>query len=187
MGFKFALNILYALFSAFYLKICNWFYERSIFVLKLKNCMKKALFAVTFFCSVISGFAKEMPDEGVEVVDNSIVIDRVTNSDIEVTLPSLIFTFKEVEVKLRFVNPNHTKLLLNKGKINFIINGEDKELVFVDGKASFIQKFDTGKTLSIFTEDFSYNKTVTAYPLWAIFVPFGFIILWILLRMMRKK
>lgn len=149
--------------------------------------MKKALFAVTLFCSVITGFAKEIPDEEIEVVDNSVVIDRVTNSDIEVTLPSLIFTFKEVEIKLRFVNPNHTKLLLNKGKISFIINGEDKELVFVDGQASFIQKFDTNKTLSIFTEDFSYNTTVTAYPLWALLIPVIFIVLWILKRVLRKK
>ena len=148
---------------------------------------KKVLFAISLFCSVISGFAKEIPDEEVEIVDNSVVIDRITNSDIEVTLPSLIFTFKEVEVKLRFVNPSHTKLLLNKGKISFIINGEDKELVFVDGQASFIQKFDTGKNLSIFTEDFSYSKTVTAYPMWALFVPIGFIVLWLIRRMMRKK
>ena len=149
--------------------------------------MKKALLAVTLFCSVITGFSKEIHDEEVEVVDNSVVIDRITNSDIEVTLPSLIFTFKEVTVKLKFINPNHTKLQLNKGKISFIINGEDKDLIFVDGEASFIQKFDVSKTLSIFTEDFSYNTTVTAYPLWALLVPFGFIILWILKRMMRKK
>lgn len=149
--------------------------------------MKKALLAVTLFCSVITGFAKEIHDEEIELVDNSVVIDRITNSDIELTLPSLIFTFKEVEVKLKFINPNHTKLQLNKGKISFIINGEDKELVFVNGEASFVQKFDTNKTLSIFTEDFSYNTTVTAYPLWAFLVPIGFIVLWILKRMMRKK
>lgn len=149
--------------------------------------MKKVLFAVTLFCSVLTGFAKEVPDDEIEVVDNSVVIDRITNSDIEVTLPSLIFTFKDVEIKLKFINPNHTKLQLNKGKISFIINGEDKELVFVNGEASFVQKFDTSKNLSIYTEDFSYNTTVTAYPLWALLVPIGFIVLWIIKRMMRKK
>ncbi len=174
------------LFYAIYLKTCNWFYERTIFVLKLKTSMKKLLFAIAFLLAFVTGFSKEIPDEGVEIVDNSVVIDRVTNSDIEVTLPSMIFTFKDVVVKLKFVNPNHTKLLLNKGKINFIINGEDKELEFVNGEASFIQKFDTRKTLSIFTEDFSYNTTVTAYPLWAFFVPLGFIVLWIIKRMMKK-
>ena len=148
--------------------------------------MKKVLLAITFILTIFTGFAKEVPDEGVEIVDNSVVIDRITNGDIEVILPSLIFTFKDVEVKLRFVNPSHTKLLLNKGKISFIVNGEDKELVFVDGQASFIQKFDTSKKLSILTEDFSFKTTVTAYPLWAFLVPLGFIALWIIKRMMKK-
>lgn len=148
--------------------------------------MKKVLLAITFILTIFTGFAKEVPDEGVEIVDNSVVIDRITNGDIEVILPSLIFTFKDVEVKLRFLNPSHTKLLLNKGKISFIVNGEDKELVFVDGQASFTQKFDTSKKLSILTEDFSFKKTVTAYPLWAFLVPLAFIALWIIKRMMKK-
>ncbi|MBL0328906.1 MAG: hypothetical protein IPP64_05680 [Bacteroidetes bacterium] len=149
--------------------------------------MKKVLFAISLFCSIATGFAKEVGDEPVEeMVDNSIVIERITNDDIEVTIPSLIFTFKEAEINLRFINPNHTKLLLNKGKINFIINGEDKVIEFVDGKASFIQKFDTKKNLTIYTEDFSFNTTVTAYPLWAFFVPIGFIVLWLIKRMMKK-
>lgn len=149
--------------------------------------MKKVLFAISLLCSITTGFAKEVGDEPVEeMVDNSIVIERITNDDIEVTIPSLIFTFKEAEINLRFLNPEHTKLLLNKGKINFIINGEDKIIEFVDGKASFIQKFDTNKNLTIYTEDFSFNTTVTAYPLWAFFVPIGFIVLWLIKRMMKK-
>ena len=154
---------------------------------QIKKSMKKVLFAISLFCSIATGFAKEVGDEPVEeMVDNSIVIERITNDDIEVTIPSLIFTFKEAEINLRFINPNHTKLLLNKGKINFIINGEDKVIEFVDGKASFIQKFDTNKNLTIYTEDFSFNTTVTAYPLWAFFVPIGFIVLWLIKRMMKK-
>ena len=148
--------------------------------------MKKVLFAIFFICTFFTTFAKEIASEEIETVDNSIVIDRIENTDIEVTLPSMIFTFKEAEIKLRFVNPNHTKLLLNKGKISFIINGEDKILEFVDGQASFIQKFDSNKNLSIYTEDFSFNNTVTAYPLWAFFIPLGFIVLWIIKRLMKK-
>jgi hypothetical protein len=148
--------------------------------------MKKALLAVFLICSALTGFSKEVKETEEEMVDNSVVIDRITNSDIEVTLPSLIFTFKEVEVKLKFVNPNHTKLLLNKGNVEFIINGEIKELQFVDGAASFTHKFDKNKNLTIFTEDFSYDTTVTAYPLWALLTPFAFIVLWIIFRKMRK-
>ncbi|MGZ4118670.1 MAG: hypothetical protein ACXVPY_14380 [Bacteroidia bacterium] len=114
------------------------------------------------------------------------VIDRIGNDDIEVTLPSVIFTFSEADIKLKFKNPNHTKLLLNNGKIDFIINGEDRILTFVNGEASFKHKFDTNKSLSIYTEDFSYNTTVTAYPMWVFFVPIGFIVLWLIRRMMKK-
>ncbi|CAN5553525.1 hypothetical protein BH10BAC1_BH10BAC1_19960 [soil metagenome] len=148
--------------------------------------MKKVLFTIVLFCSILSGFAKEGYDEPMEMVDNSVVIDRIGNADIEITMPSMIFTFKEATIKLKFVNPNHTKLLLDKGIISFIINGEDRKLEFINGEASFIHSFKDNKTLSIFTEDFSFSTTVTAYPLWAFLVPLGFILLWIIKRMIKK-
>jgi len=148
--------------------------------------MKKIFFAIIFFCSIFSGYAKEGQDQESGIVDNSIVIDRIANGDIEVTVPSFILTFQEVEIKLKFVNPNHTKLLLNKGKINFIMNGEDLQLNFVNGEASFKHKFDTSKQLTILTEDFSFKTSVTAYPLWAFLVPLGFIVLWVIRRMIKK-
>jgi hypothetical protein len=149
--------------------------------------MKKVLFSIVLFCCFFASnsFAKNEEEE-LQTVDNSVVIDRIGNDDIEVTLPSVIFTFSEVDVQLKFKNPNHTKLLLNNGKIDFIINGQDQIITFVDGKASFKHKFDISRSLSIFTEDFSYNTTVTAYPLWVFFVPLGFIVLWLIRRMMKK-
>jgi uncharacterized protein YhbP (UPF0306 family) len=132
-----------------------------------------------------NGYSKfeEEPDE---TVDNSLVIDRISNDDIEVTIPSLIFTFRDVEIKLRFLNPNHTKLLLNKNKVNFIINGEEKELTFVNGEASFTHRFNNDKTLSIYAEDFSFTQSITAYPLWAILLPMILILLWMMRRKMKK-
>ena len=122
--------------------------------------MKKVLFSIVLFCSFLanSTFAKN-EEEPLEAIDNSIVIDRIGNNDIEVTLPSVIFAFSEVEIKLKFKNPNQTKLLLNNGKIDFIINGEDQIITFVNGEGSFKHKFDTDKKISILTEDFSY-KTI---------------------------
>jgi hypothetical protein len=155
--------------------------------------MKKIIFAFIFLLPLVSiqpSFAKEKEgseNEMEEMVDNSVVIDRIANGDIEVTLPSIIFTFSEVDVKLKFINPNHTKLLVNKGTLNFIVNGEDKQLTFnANGEASFKHKFDKDRTLKIFIEDFSYTNTVTAYPLWAFLVPVGLIVLWIIRRMMKK-
>ncbi|HEY0031192.1 MAG TPA: hypothetical protein VGC65_10570 [Bacteroidia bacterium] len=150
--------------------------------------MRKVLLTIVFFCSVFTSslIAIEAGDYEQQTVDNSIVIDRIGNNDIEITIPSLIFTFSEVDVKLKFINSNHTKLLLNKGKIDFIVNGEDMHLLFVNGEASFKHQFDKSKALTIYTEDFSYKNIVTAYPLWAFMVPLGFIVIWIIRRMMKK-
>ena len=149
--------------------------------------MKKVLLSIVLFCSFFAAnsFAKN-EEEQLEAVDNSIGIDRIGNDDIEVTLPSVIFTFSEVDVKLKFKNPNQTKLLLNNGKIDFIINGEDQIITFVNGEGSFKHKFDTSRSLSILTEDFGFKTTVTAYPMWVFFVPLAFIILWLIRKKMKK-
>jgi len=151
--------------------------------------MKQLLFKITLFCSflITLNAVAGIEPEREESVDNSVIIDRISNDDIQVILPSTIFTFQEVTVKLKFVNPNHTKLLLNKNKVDFIINGENTLLTFVDGEASFQHKFDTSKSLSIYVEDFSYNTTVSAYPLWAILSPIVLILLWLIMRALRKK
>jgi hypothetical protein len=149
--------------------------------------MKKVLLSIVLFCCVFatSSSAKNKEEE-LQEVDNSIVIDRISNNDIEITLPSVIFTFSEVNVKIKFKNPNQTKLLLNNNQIDFIINGQDQIITFVNGEGSFKHTFDTSKSLSIYTDDFSFKTTVTAYPMWVFFVPIGFIVLWLIRRMMKK-
>jgi hypothetical protein len=151
--------------------------------------MKKIclFFAVLYSLTLpTTAFAKYEPEQE-EPVDNSIVIDRITNEDIEVSISSPVFTFMDKEVKLTFKNPNHTKLLLNKNKVEFIVNGENKELKFDNGVATFTHRFDTGNTITIYTEDFSYSATVTAYPLWAIMVPILLIIAWLIIRMLKRN
>src|SRR4051812_5959494 len=92
--------------------------------------------------------AKTDQEQYRDEVDNSLVIDRISNEDIQIILPSVIFSFSDVDVKIKFNNPEHTKLLLNKNKVEFIINGEPTMLEFVNGEASFKHKFDTSKNLS---------------------------------------
>jgi len=151
--------------------------------------MKRIILFLTFFFSLFAAptFAKIYnPIEQVEV-DESIVIDRIGNEDIVVTIPSPVFSFADATVKLRFKNPQHTKLLLNKNRIEFIINGEAVILDFVDGASSFRHRFDTSKTLTIYTEEFSFNKTVKVYPLWAILIPALVLVLYLLKRIFTKK
>ncbi len=151
-------------------------------------------FRLAFLFSILSSLSfnsygkieSEVPAND-DLVDNSIIISRINNNDIEVSVPSVIFSFNEVEIKLKFINPNHTRLLFNKNKINFIINGEDKQLYFKDGEVTFKKKFDQDKVLSIYTEGFSYYNQLTVFSLWAIIAPIAVIIGLIIFLMVRKR
>lgn len=150
--------------------------------------MKNIFLTAVFLISVLANSAHakiDSPDEIIEV-DNSLVIDRINNNDIQVIMPSMLFTFADADIKIKFVNPNHTKLLLNRNKIEFIINGENKVLDFVNGEACFKHRFKDSKTLSIYAEDFSYSRQVTAYPLWAFILPLVLIILYVIKRALKK-
>jgi len=151
--------------------------------------MKKIVVLFTLLFSLFTGstFAKDEPEQEQQEIDNSIIIARITNDDVHVSIPSPLFSFTDAEIKIKFLNPEHTKLLLNKNKVEFIINGEPKMLEFVNGEASFKHRFDTSKNLSIYAEDFSYNNNVTVYPLWAILIPLIVIVLYLLKRMLSKK
>jgi hypothetical protein len=151
--------------------------------------MKKNLFFLSFLLSLFT-FSLEAKNETeieTETVDNSIIIDRIGNEDIQVSIPSPLFSFSEAEIKIKFINPSHTRLLLNKNKVEFIINGEPTVLEFVNGEASFKHSFKDSSKLSIYTEDFSFNKNVKVYPMWAIVIPAILIVLFLLSRIFKKK
>ncbi len=157
-----------------------------------KKNIKKLLPAILFLSFSIlpfTSFSKIDPEEvnRETSIDNSIIIARISNDDIEVAIPSIIFTFNDAEIKLKFKNPEHTRLLLNKNKINFIINGEEVELNFINGEASFKKQFDTSNSLTIYAEEFSYNHKITAYPLWLLLSPFLIIAAIMILRMWLKN
>lgn len=153
--------------------------------------MKKLRFSILYlFVSLLSfvSFAKNEPgqSDNNDNIDNSIIIERIDNEDIEVSIPSIVFPFSDVNVKLRFKNPQHTRLLFNKNKITFIINGEEKPLNFINGEVSFKKKFDKDHVLAIFAEGFSYNHEITVISLWTILSPIAVILSLIVFLMWRK-
>jgi hypothetical protein len=150
--------------------------------------MKRSTYLLTILFFLFAGIitAKDEPSENQEI-DNSIIIDRISNDDLDILISSPVFSFTDSKVKIKFHNPEHTKLLLNKNKIEFIVNGESKVLDFVNGEAEFTHRFNNSKTLSLFVEDLSYTRNVTVYPLWAIIVPLVVIILYLLKRAVFKK
>ncbi len=120
--------------------------------------------------------------------DNSVIIARINSKDIEVTVPSVIFTFTDTDIKLKFKNPEHTRLLFNNNKINFIINGEDTMLSFVNGECNIKKRFSTAeKAITIYTEEFSYIHPITPISLWYIITPIVLVIALIIFIATRKK
>lgn len=153
--------------------------------MKMKKLLSLILFF--FFCILTTtSFSKSKEDEA-EIIDNSVVIDRLENSDIEVLVPAVVFTFMDAEIKLKFKNPQHPRLQVSKNEIEFIINGENKKLLFVDGTATFKYRFQSSNNLTIYAEEFSFNQKITACPLWAILLPIALLLFWIIYRKMKKN
>ncbi|MCE3278385.1 MAG: hypothetical protein K0S44_576 [Bacteroidetes bacterium] len=152
--------------------------------------MKKSLVLFTLFFSFftsISIASNEPAEEKQQDVDNSIIIDRISNDDVNINISSPVFSFTDAEIKIKFNNPEHTKLLLNKNTVELIVNGESKVLNFVNGEASFKHRFDKSNHISIYVEDLSFSKHVTVYPLWALIIPIAVILLYFIKRMITKK
>lgn len=122
------------------------------------------LLAVT---TTFNTFSREGEQSGSE----GRTIKRISNKDVAVTLPSFVFDFKETEISIRFADAQNEKLKLNNNNIHFIINGEDKVLTFVNGEAKLNMTFTEATTLSIYAEDFSFEKNINPIPLWIIAGP----------------
>jgi YbbR domain-containing protein len=150
--------------------------------------MKKFVLFFAFFTAInLSSFGKNEPVEQIKEIDNSIIIDRISNDDVDILIPNIIFSFSDADIKIRFHNPEHTKLLLNNNKVEFLVNGNPEVLNFVNGEASFKHRFDGSNRISVYVEDLSFNRNVTVYPLWAFLVPLCVIVLYILKRLITKK
>lgn len=137
--------------------------------------------------TALNTFGRSEIEKEIEKYDNSITLDRIDNNAIEVFVPSLIFTFKDAKIKLKFKNPDHSKLLLNNNKLHFIINGEDVELTFINGETTLSHRFNDNTPLSIYIEEFSYNQKITAYPLWAVLIPIAILLVWLISKKTKRK
>ena len=147
--------------------------------------MKKLLY-ILFLVFQTNTFAKSKDAAYYVPSDNSAVVNRITNDDIIVTVPAFTFTFIDADIKIKFKNPRHGRLIVNDDKIHFIIDGEDKELTFIKGEAHFIKKIDIDRRLTIYTEGFSYSKTIMTIPVWALLLTLIIILYWGIRRFLKK-
>lgn len=142
-------------------------------------------FFIAFTFIAFSSFARVEYDE-IENLDQSVQVERITNSDIEVQMPGFVLKGNYAEVKLKFVSPTNPKLVLNNSILSFIINGADIPVAFTNGEAIVPVKFDRINSVSIYAEDFSFEKKVTVVSLWVIVLP-AILILALLMRVFLKR
>ncbi len=148
--------------------------------------LPKAPLLLLLLLSSFSLFGR-IEDQDIEHMDQGLVIERISSGDIEVTMPNWVFSFSEAEVQLKFKNPEHTKLLISNNTLDFIVNGENQNLTFDKGVATFKLKPVKGQPLSIYCEEFHYEGQINVIGSWVIIAPAVLILLMILRKLMRKR
>jgi hypothetical protein len=151
--------------------------------------MTKAFRIVLLAVLVLTGtstFAR-IGDEEIKNLENSLVIHRVDNSDLDVSLPGMVFTFTDAEITLKFRDPQHPKLQLNNNELGFIVNGTEQKVKFTDGVGVITHRFNSGNHVTIYCEDFSFESRVSAYPAWIFVVPVAFMGIWVARGRFTKK
>lgn len=155
----------------------------------MHKLVTKYFFAFLFSISLL-GYAgsDNTAAENNDNTDHAIIIARIKKEDIDVTVPSVIFTFTDTEIKLKFKNPEHTRLLYNNNKVNFIVNGDDMLLTFVNGECVIKKQLSTNdKYIGIYSEEFGYKKPIMPIAIWHILVPVFFLIALIVFLIARRK
>lgn len=155
--------------------------------------MNKVITKLTVaFLFALSSFSYAGSDIGAaennDNTDHAIIIARIKKEDIDVTIPSVIYTFTDTEIKLKFKNPEHTRLLYNNNKVNFIVNGDDMLLTFVNGECVIKKQLSTDdKYIAIYTEEFGYKQSIMPISLWYILIPVFFVISLVIVFLARRK
>lgn len=148
-----------------YICFMHLYRKKRYVLLLLVPCL---LFVIKAKAIGIENGAPEYNDN----TDVSVIIARIMGNDVEVTIPSIIYTFADTDIKIRFKNPEHTRLLYNNNKVNFIINGEEKLLLFQNGECHIKKRFlSTDEQLTIYAEMFSYRHSITPISLWSFIIP----------------
>jgi ATP-dependent Zn protease len=154
--------------------------------------IEKLRFVIFFFYFSLVSFSsfskiERGASDNNDNVDNSIIIARIGNDDIEISIPSIVFSFSDVDVKVKFKNSEHTRLLFNNNKIVFIINGEERQLNFINGEASFTKRFDKENILNIYVEGFSYSHRIKIITLLMILLPIILTIVLVIFLMIKRN
>lgn len=136
------------------------------------------------------GFESGAPEYN-DNTDISVIIARINCNDVEITIPSIIYTFTDTDIKLKFKNPEHTRLLYNNNKVNFIINGEEKLLFFQNGECHIKKRFQSNdERLTIYAEMFSYKQPIHPISIWYFIIPILLLvgaISWLIIKIRNKK
>ena len=147
--------------------------------------MKRILLSLLLLCS-ISLSARELNDAAAKVVSGQ--IDRVNNNDVAFEFPQFIFSHTNTSITIKFKDVNHAKLLANKNKLHFIVNGNDQLVEFdKNGVGTFNCVFKSDNKLSVLFEDLSYNMQMPVISIWYMILPLGGLLLFLIYKITFSK
>ncbi len=147
--------------------------------------MKKILVAVIFVLSLVTLQAREYTDTP---TSKSTQIDRVSNSDIYFDIPHLIFSHTNTLVTVKFKDSNHSKLIANKYKLHFIVNGTDQEVEFdKNGVGVLSCVFSESNRFSVLFENVAYNIAMPVISIWYMLLPMAALLLFVGYKMAFTK
>jgi len=108
----------------------------------------------------LAGFAQQtaMPDYG-----------RLNNENLRLAHSEIIMRNIDITFSFEVTDPG-IKSLVN-GEIPAVVNGEVKNLEFINGEAEFSMVFEGEQELSIWVEDFRFKDDFTPIPLWLSILP----------------
>jgi hypothetical protein len=132
-------------------------------------------------CSMGGNDLKENPNSS----ENS-TFTRLSNEDLIIELPASVSKGGEEEIKIRFKDNSHPRLVERHGSFSFIIDGVPTDIGFVNGEATVKHIFNE-PFISIYCEDFHFEQSVKFSHYWIYFIPLGFLALFVALRRLRSK
>ncbi len=154
--------------------------------------MRKSLL-IALFIALSTNFTFATDDietEQQEVIESPIspTINRIGNSDLDVTLPNYVFTNTNTKIQLQFKDAKNIKLTENNYSLRFIVNGEDIAVKFDEKGTGIINyTFVSNSGLSIYFEDFKYESTLNVISIWYVIIPIALLGFLLGFKLMKRK
>ncbi len=111
---------------------------------------------------------------------------RITNADVKIVFPKVLFSNMNSNIQIHISENAKGILAKNDNKLMFVVNDQNTLVNFNEaGIGSFEHKFNSGETIQIYFEDFSYSAAPNIPSIAWILTPISLIIFMIGYRLVK--